>query len=111
MQRLLTACAACCIVVLVVLSWIPGLYMVRTQVLSGPEEHFLAYALSGIIVAAARRSSGPFHVAAFLVLLAAVLELGQHFVPGRNPAIADFAASAFGAIAGVAITWLTAALL
>jgi len=106
LRRLLMACATCCIVALVVLSWIPGQYLVRTGVLSGFEEHFLAYALSGIMVAAAIRKASPVWVVAFFVLLAAMLELGQNFVPGRHPAIEDFFASTAGALAGVALVWL-----
>ena len=100
------ACAVGCVVALVVLSWMPGPYMVRTSVLSGFQEHFLAYALSGIIVAATMRRASPACVAAFFVLLAAVLELGQNFVPGRHPALEDFFASTVGALAGVGLIWL-----
>jgi len=106
LQWLLMACAVGCVVTLVVLSWSPGQYMVRTGILSGFEEHFLAYALSGIMVAAAMRKASPVCVVAFFVFLAAMLELGQNFVPGRHPAIEDFFASTAGALAGVALIWL-----
>ena len=49
-----------CVLVLAVLSWTPGEYMVRTDVLTGREEHFLAYLISGAIIAAAPRGSHSF---------------------------------------------------
>ena len=39
-----------------------------------------------------------------LVAYAAVLELGQLFIPGRHAAFGDFMASSLGAITGVALT-------
>ena len=68
--------------------------MVRTDVLTGYEEHFLAYLVAGAIIAAAPRGSPPLGTGILLWLYAGVLELGQNFVPGRHPAIEDFAASA-----------------
>ena len=41
------------VLALAVLSWTPGQYMVRTDVLTGHEEHFLAYLIAGAIIAAA----------------------------------------------------------
>lgn len=93
-----------CVLVLAVLSWTPGDYMVRTNVLTGREEHFLAYLISGAIIAAAPRGSTPLRTAILLWLYAGLLELGQNFVPGRHPAIEDFVASASGALVGVALT-------
>ena len=58
--------------------------MARTGVLSGSQEHFLAYMISGLLVAAAMPRYRFVHVACFYVLLAAILELGQNFAPGRD---------------------------
>jgi VanZ family protein len=96
--------AGFCIIALAVLSWTPGFYMVRTEVLTGHEEHFLAYLISGLIIAAAPRRSRPVQIAVLLCLYAGVLELGQNLVPGRHPAIEDFAASALGALVGIGLT-------
>lgn len=93
-----------CTAALAVLSWTPGDYMVRTEVLTGHEEHFLAYLISGAVIAAAPRRSSPVPIAILLCLYAGVLELGQNFVPGRHPAFADFAASALGAVLGITLT-------
>jgi VanZ family protein len=79
--------------------------MARTIVFSGIQEHFLAYALSAILAAAAVRTVTSPLVAICFVMLAAVLELGQNLVPGRSPALADFFASTAGALTGIAI-WL-----
>jgi hypothetical protein len=96
-------CAGFCITALAVLSWIPGAYMIRTGVLSGHEEHFLAYLISGSVVAVAFRRSYYAGLACALGWYAALLEIGQYVVPGRHPAFADFSASSFGALAGIGL--------
>ena len=110
LRRVLWPGAMSCVAALIALSWVPGQYVFRTGVLSSYQEHFVAYALSGMAVAAASRKACPIYVAAFFILLAGVLELGQNFVPGRSAAIESVFASASGAIAGVALTWLAALL-
>jgi VanZ family protein len=86
---------------LMLLSWTPGTYMVRTS-LSGHLEHALAYVLSGAFMFAVlpRRRPG-WQVAAGLAAYAGLLELGQLFVTGRHSAFEDFAFSAAGAVIGV----------
>jgi len=86
----------------------PGQYMARTGILTGHQEHFLAYLFTGAFVAALpSKSTTPKYFALVLVAYAAVLELGQNFVPGRTPTFDDFCSSALGAIAGVvAVVWL-----
>ncbi len=93
--------AGLCIPALAVLSWTPGTYMIRTGVLSGHQEHFLAYLISGCMAAAASRSSHYAKVACALCSYAALLELGQYFIPGRHPAFQDFSASSLGALMGI----------
>ena len=97
------ACAGLCLLALAVLSWTPGPYMIRTGVLSGHEEHFLAYLISGCVLAAASRRSHYAAVASALCSYAALLELGQYAVPGRHPAFQDFSASSLGALMGIAV--------
>ena len=77
--------------------------MIRTGVLSGHEEHFLAYLISGCVLAAASRRSHYAAVASALCSYAALLELGQYAVPGRHPAFQDFSASSLGALMGIAV--------
>lgn len=91
----------CCVFLLGVLSLLPGKDMVRTGA-PGQVEHFVAYAATGAIAMGAYGSSqGRTRIIGGLWLYAALLEYLQHFSPGRQPAIEDFAASAFGVLLGV----------
>ena len=88
--------------ILMLASWTPGRFMMRSGIFSGHVEHALAYALSGVLiyVVAARRLAA-WRAAVMLSAYAGVLELGQVFVPGRHAGIDDFLSSATGAAAGV----------
>jgi VanZ family protein len=103
---ILRVCAGCSILALAVLSWLPAHDMVRTQVLLPSEEHFLAYLLSGLLVAAAMPRYRFILVACFYVLLATTLELGQNFVPGRDPEAFTAFVSMCGAIFGEVVARL-----
>ena len=96
----LRVCAGCSVLALAVLSWLPGQDMVRTGVLLPNQEHFLAYMLSGLLVASAMPRYRFVHVACFYVLLAVVLEFGQNFVPGRHPEAVTAFVSMCGANVG-----------
>lgn len=86
-----------CIGLLVLLSWLPGDAMVRTGV-GGRIEHAVAYCGTAIVMALAYRERPRLAVQTLLlVILAAILEIGQLYVPGRSPAFLDFAASSTGA--------------
>lgn len=90
----------CCVVLLGVLSLLPAEDMVRTGAPS-QLEHFLAYAATGAVAMAAYGvSHGRMRIFAALWAYAALLEYLQHFSPGRQPAIEDFAASALGGLFG-----------
>jgi len=94
-----------CIVLLVVLSWLPGSEMVRTGS-GGRVEHATAYFLTAIIMGLANREPRRLLVQSLLlVVLAALLEVGQLFVPGRTAAFLDFAASSTGAVLGGLFLW------
>ncbi len=99
------AVLALCVLALAVLSWTPSAYMIRTGILSGHQEHFLAYVISGCVLAMARRVHY-LASACSLCSYAALLELGQYAVPGRHPAFADFSASSFGALLGLGVIML-----
>jgi len=87
---------------LMLASWTPGGYMVRSGILSGHMEHTVAYALSGALIYAVRVGRwAAWQVAAMVLAYAGVLELGQILVPGRHSGIDDFLFSAAGATAGV----------
>ncbi len=78
--------------------------MVRSGVLSGHEEHFLAYLLSAFSISTTQRRTTPsLWIGLALGLYAGLLEIGQLYVPGRHPAVEDFCASAVGAFVGVAV--------
>ena len=101
MQALcLRVCAGCSILALAVLSWLPADDLMRTGIITGSQEHFLAYAMSGMLVAAAMPRYRFVHVAIFYVLLATILELGQNFAPGRDAETFTAFVSMSGAVVG-----------
>jgi VanZ family protein len=74
--------------------------MVRTG-FPGRLEHFVAYAGSAAIALAGYGvSRGGFQIIGGFWVYAGLLEYLQHLSPGRHPSIADFAASALGALCG-----------
>jgi VanZ family protein len=74
--------------------------MVRTG-LPGRLEHFVAYAGSAAVAMAGYgMSRGGFQIIGGFWAYAGLLEYLQHFSSGRHPSIADFAASALGALCG-----------
>jgi VanZ family protein len=90
----------CCVILLAILSLLPDQQMVRTR-LPGRVEHFVAYAGSAAIaVAGYGASRGGMQIIGGFWVYAGILEYLQHFSPGRHPSIADFAASALGALCG-----------
>ena len=98
-----------CLVLLAVLSLLPleEIEAVRTD-LPGQVEHIIAYAGSAAIAMTAYGLNRAIRVIGCFWLYAGVLEYLQNFSPGRNPALLDFAASAFGALCGgfaVALVW------
>ena len=109
----------CCVIVLAVLSLWPGkgvgfLYILPElnalrAGLPGQLEHFVAYAGSAAIgILGYGASRGGVRVIGSFWVYAAVLESLQHFSPGRHPLLADFAASALGALCGglaAALLW------
>jgi VanZ family protein len=95
-----------CIVLLAMLSLLPADEMVRTT-LGGQLEHASAYAGTAVLLELAYRR--PVRIAVALLSYAAILELLQHFSPGRHPAVADWIASSVGALAGVVIVSIAAA--
>ena len=97
----------CCVILLAVLSLLPAQDMVRTGI-PGELEHFVVYAGSTTIAMSGYgQRRGTVRIIGSFWLYAGVLEYLQHFSPGRHPSIADFAASALGALFG----GLTSALL
>jgi leader peptidase (prepilin peptidase) / N-methyltransferase len=92
------------VVAIIVLSLVPGDW--RPSIgLAKALEHLIAYfAVAAILTAAGR--AGWAQIAG-LVLLAGVLELGQGWVPGRDPNPIDFLGSSMGALLGFGLSSLT----
>jgi VanZ family protein len=97
-----------CIAVIAVLSLAPSETMVRTGA-GGHVEHAVAYAGTTLLAAAMFGRWG--RVVAGLLVYAAVLEMLQHFSPGRTCSLVDYLFSAFGVVTGVAVLGLLAKLL
>ena len=95
-----------CVVLLAVLSLIPGDYMVRTGA-PGDLEHFVAYLGTGVIASLGyARRMGYLVPAALLCAYAGVLEIDQNFAPGRHPDFIDFAFSSAGILTGLLLVWV-----
>ncbi|KQP52325.1 hypothetical protein ASF41_23365 [Methylobacterium sp. Leaf111] len=98
--KTLRAAGWLCVGLLVWLSWIPADLEIRTG-MAGQIEHAIAYCGTGAILAFAYQEPRRWRIAAGLVMLAGVLEVGQLWVPGRTSQPIDFAASSVGAVMGV----------
>src|SRR5260370_40262260 len=111
--------AWCCVILLGVLSLLPGQWlaalsllpimkMVRT-VLSAPLEHFIAYAgVAAIAMTAYSPSRVSVRIIGGLCMYAGVLEYIRHFSPGRHPSLRRFVGSAVGALCGgLAVAFLS----
>lgn len=86
------------IVTVLVLSWVPGDSRPSTGA-SNLIEHFVAYvftALATLVAFAPPRTIRSILIG--MILLAAIAEIGQNFVPGRQPKVIDFAAGSAGAV-------------
>jgi VanZ family protein len=95
---------------------VPGDLRPHAPGFSDKLEHLIAFfALGAITVFAVPRAWPGRWLAAAIVTYASALEAGQVFIPGREPSIADFAASVTGALLGLTLalalrTTLSAAL-
>ena len=101
-----------CVILLAVLSLLPGDEMIRTG-LPTRLEHIAAYAGSAAIAMIGYGDRhGSAAIIGFFWAYAGVLEYLQHFSPGRHPSIWDLAASAFGALCGgVVLSWVRTAII
>jgi VanZ family protein len=97
-----------CLAVVAVLSLTPSAAIVRTG-MGGHAEHAVAYAGTAFLTAAAYGSR--IRIVAALLVYAGILELLQHFSPGRTPSVVDYIFSAGGIGAGVGALALLCAFL
>jgi len=89
-----------CVLIIVVLSWLPASELVRTGV-NPRVEHGFAYTWAGIFLSFGYSGRRPiFQLLLGLAALACAMELGQFVVEGRHPAVLDALASASGGVLG-----------
>ena len=90
-----------CVVVIVVVSLVPGDARPDTGI-PGQIDHIIAYcgtaSLLGLGYPAAKSRFG---MIVMLISLAATLEVAQRWIPGRHPQFIDFAASVAGTCLGM----------
>jgi VanZ family protein len=92
-----------CVILLAFLSLSPAEEMQEIVAIDIPGllEHFIAYAGSAAVAMAGYgRREGGVRIIGYLWVYAGILEYLQRFSPGRDPSIADFVASAVGALCG-----------
>jgi VanZ family protein len=99
---MLRAAGLSCLLLIVLLSIIPGDLQVRTSASKG-FEHAVAYLLLGLVLTAAYRNHrrAPLLIAVLLSVMSGLLEVVQHWCPGRTPLLMDWLSGAFGSIIGV----------
>ena len=91
---------------IIVLSLIPQTDRVETG-LSGKSEHFLAYFVTGVLLAFSSSKRGRLVTVAGLASLAFVLEALQYVAPGRHPRFTDAMVGALAAVLGAVVAaWL-----
>lgn len=98
LRRALPCAFGVCLLLLAVLSWLPGEELPRTG-LAGKIEHFVAYAgsmLLGGLAWPARHHAPP--LIGGLCAYAGLMELGQLVAPGRHASVWDFLAGAAGVV-------------
>ncbi len=83
-----------------VLSLVPG--YLRPSVPIG-FQHFTAYFITAVLLSFGYGNWNPAAIVIPMSLYALVLEIAQNVVPGRTPAVTDFAEGTIGTVAGVIV--------
>jgi VanZ family protein len=103
-KSLLKFCGAAAILLIALLSLVPGQDRPHTGA-PGQVEHIIAYCLTalwlGMLVP---QRVHKYAIAACLVLYAGVLETLQLWIPGRTSQFIDFAASSSGVLIGILLS-------
>ncbi len=100
-RRLFCVAGLCGIILILILSLVPGAERPHTG-LPGGAEHFLAYCLTAAILALgfwSRRIA----IAVGLTFLASLMEILQLWIPGRNAQISDAFNSGLGSLCGIVL--------
>ena len=104
--RVLPVAAVLSIAALAALSLVPGDLRPHLIEKGGPE-HFAAYlgsaSLFALWISDWRKLT---LVTLFLLIWAGLVEIMQHWIPGRHPSISDFAFSSVGTCIGIAWIWM-----
>jgi VanZ family protein len=104
--KLLRLAAWTCVVLLAVLSLVPGDAQIRTGA-PGIAEHVIAYGATTVLFVLAYPAIGRVQLILCLIGYAAVLEIAQAYVPGRYATLYDFSGGVGGVALGCLIgTWL-----
>jgi len=94
-------CLGC--ISIAVLSLVPGYLRPHTGA-PGSFEHFIAYLMvTGAFVLGLRSERAILTIALALMAAAGLFEVMQIDIPGRNPGLVGFAASALGVLAGMVL--------
>jgi len=102
-RRLFRVAGLCGIILILILSLIPGTERPHTG-LPGGAEHFLAYCLTAAILALGFWSwSMRIAIAVGLTFLASLMEILQLWIPGRNAQISDAFVSGLGSLCGIVL--------
>ena len=95
-----------CIVLIVVLSLIPGQWQVRSH-FPGPVEHFVAYFGTAVVLVMGSRSGRfPAFLIGALCGFSGLMEILQYLSPGRDPQVIGFVGSSLGAACGAVVAYL-----
>jgi VanZ family protein len=96
------AAAWICVVLLAVLSLVPGHAQIRTGA-PGIVEHIVAYSATAAVFTIGYPAASRVRIILGLVCYAGVLEFAQTFVPDRSATAWDFGGSSLGALLGCLI--------
>lgn len=91
-----------CVVLLAVLSLVPGDAQIRTGA-PGIAEHVMAYCGTAVLFTVGYPARGPVQIILGLAGYAGVLEIAQAFVPGRYATLYDLSGGVLGVILGCLI--------
>lgn len=81
-------------------------YLVHGIAPGGNPDHVVAFGLLGIVAWFAQPGTRPWRVALAFVVLGAVTELVQVWVPSRHPSVAHALMDVAGGLAGFGLSWL-----
>ncbi len=88
------------VMTIAVLSLVPGYLRPSVPIAF---QHFIAYFIAAVLLSFGYCNWNPAVIASPMSLYALVLEIAQNVIPGRTPALMDFAEGAIGTVVGVIV--------